>query len=236
MCAYFAGHWDTAVEFYAEAEQASRQIGRDHDAAAVAANRAEIMVQQGRIDEAVPVLAAAIRVLLAAQATSFLGFAMTVFGRAALAQGHYAEAMSRFGEARALCLEMGEIDESLTIDALAAECHLRSGDFAEALAFGTHAMNRAKQVGDDASATPLLHRVRGEALIAIGRLADGHATLRASLAAARERHAANEVEASLAALLKAGAAVDDAESAAWRSEWAELVDKLGIVTDVSASR
>lgn len=102
MCAYFAGRWDTAVEFYAEAERASRQIGRDHDAAAVAANRAEVLVQQGRIDEAVPVLTSAIRVLLAAHATSFLGFAMTVFGRAALARGDYAEAMSRFGEARRL--------------------------------------------------------------------------------------------------------------------------------------
>jgi tetratricopeptide (TPR) repeat protein len=236
MCAYFAGHWDTAVEFYAVAEQASRQIGRDHDAAAVAANRAEILVQQGRIEESVPVLAAAIRVLLAAQATSFLGFAMTVFGRAALAQGNYDEAMDRFGEARALSLEMGEIDESLTIDALAAECHLRSGEIAEALTFATHTMERAKQVGDDASAEPLLHRVRGEALIAMGRVADGHATLRASLAAARERHAANEVEASLATLLKAGAAADDAESAAWRSEWSELVERLGIVTVVRASR
>ncbi|MDT4909410.1 MAG: hypothetical protein QOI69_2651 [Pseudonocardiales bacterium] len=231
MCAYFAGHWNTAVEFYAEAEQASRQIGRDHDAAAVAANRAEILVQQGRIDEAVPVLAAAIRVLLAAHATSFLGFAMTVYGRAALARGRYAEAMNRFGEARALCLEMGEIDESLTIDALAAECHLRSGEVAEALAFATHTMDRAKQIGDDASAEPLLHRVRGEALIAMGRVADGQATLRASLAAARERHAANEVEASLATLLKTDGAVDAAERAAWRSEWADLVERLGIMRD-----
>jgi class 3 adenylate cyclase/tetratricopeptide (TPR) repeat protein len=232
MCAYFAGHWDTAVQFYAEAEHASRQIGRDHDAAAVAANRAEILVQQGRIDEAVPVLAAAIRVLLAANATSFLGFAMTVSGRAALAQGHYADAMSRFGEARALCLEMGEIDESLTIDALAAECHLRSGELAEALAFAEHTMGRAREVGDDASAEPLLHRVRGEALITMGRLADGQATLRAGLAAARQRHAANEVEATLATLLKTGAAADAAERAAWRSEWSDLVEKLGIIRDV----
>jgi len=78
--------------------------------------------------------------------------------------------------------------------------------------------------------------VRGEALIAMGDVADGRASLRASLAAARERHAANEVEASLAALLKSAAAVDDAESAAWRSEWFELVDTLGIVTEVPASR
>lgn len=108
---------------------------------------------------------------------------------------------------------MGELDESLTIDALAAEYYLRSGQVDEALTFAQITMARAKEVGDGASAEPLLHRVRGQALIAMGRVADGHATLRASLAAARERHATNDVEAALAALLAAGAGTDDAETA-----------------------
>ncbi|PZS31667.1 MAG: hypothetical protein DLM58_11330 [Pseudonocardiales bacterium] len=229
MCAYFAGRWDTAVRYYADAEQASRQIGRDYDAAAVAANRAEVLVQQGRIDEAVPVLAASIRILLAANATSFLGFAMTVYGRAALARGEYVEAMERFGEARALCLQMGEIDEALTIDALAAECHLRAREFTEAVAVADATMARAQRDCPGASAEPLLHRVRGEALIAMGRVRDGHAALRASLATARERRATNEVEVTLAALLRAGTPSDDEELASWRAEWSDLVAKLGIV-------
>ena len=57
------------------------QIGRDFDAAAAAANRAEVLIQQGRIDEAEPVLAPAIRTLVAANATSFLAFAVALRGR-----------------------------------------------------------------------------------------------------------------------------------------------------------
>jgi class 3 adenylate cyclase/tetratricopeptide (TPR) repeat protein len=235
MCAYFAGRWDTAVRYYAEAEQASRQIGRDFDAAAVGANRAEVLVQQGRVEEALPVLAAAIRVLLAAQATSFLGFAMTVFGRAALERGEYAEAMGRLGEARSLCLEMGEIDELLTIDALAAECHLRSGAVVEALAFADQTMARANQVSDGASAEPLLHRVRGEALIALGRTADGGLALRASLEAGRQRHARNEIEATLGALLRLDVAAEVLEARGWHDEWSELTALLGIVRQRNAA-
>jgi class 3 adenylate cyclase/tetratricopeptide (TPR) repeat protein len=229
MCAYFAGRWDAAVDLYAEAEQVSHQIGRDFDAAAAAANRAEILVQQGRIAQAEPVLVSAIRVLVAAQATSFLGFALTVYGRATAIRGDHSEAMNRFGEARALCLQMGEIDESLTVEALTAECHLRAGkpDFALSLAEDTLA--RARQVADGASAQPLLHRVRGEALIATGLTAQGQLALRDSLAISRQRQARNEIEAALTALIRCGAARTAEEMSLWSEERNRLVEQLGIV-------
>jgi class 3 adenylate cyclase/tetratricopeptide (TPR) repeat protein len=227
MCAYFTGNWDTAVTYYAEAERAARDIGREVDAAAGAVNRAEVLVQQGRIAEAEPVVAAAIRVLLPAHATSFLSFAMSIHGRIALAQGDHATAMDRLSAARTLAEQMGEVDELLTVDALAAQCLLEAGEAAEALRFADAALGRARS---ESSAESALHRIRGQALVVLGRAADGHAALRRALAGARRHSSRSDVELALAALLAAGAATDDAEAAAWQRESAELVVLLGIVS------
>ncbi len=228
MCAYFAGQWDVAVGYYAQAEQASRQIGRDFDAAAAAANRAEILVQQGHIEAAGPVLAATVPVLRAARATSFLGFALTIAGRLDLARGAYGDASDRLGDARSLCAEMGEVDEILTIDALVADCHLRAGKFDEALAGATATTER--MVRDTASAAPLAHRVRGEALIGLGQFTDGAAELRTALVAARHRRADYEVVATLQALLRCRVATDENERRTWIDEAQELSASLGIVS------
>ncbi|HJQ42474.1 MAG TPA: adenylate/guanylate cyclase domain-containing protein [Jatrophihabitantaceae bacterium] len=230
MCAYFAGRWDTALDYYAEAEQASKRIGRDHDAAAAAANRAEILIQQGRIDEAEPVLAAAIRVLVAAQASSFLGFAVSLYGRIALEQSNFDAAMDRFGEARELALEMGEVDESITSDALAADCLLRAGAPEQALSLADRTIRRAAQLVDGASAEPLLLRVRGEALLALREVDDGLAAVRASAHVARERGARHELQSALAALLRLDQDAPEVERAGWRTEEESLVRQLGIVS------
>ena len=99
--AYFAGRWDDALAYYERAGQASVRIGRDYDTAGVAANRAEVLIQQGRIEEADKVLGPGIRALLAATAKNLLPFTVTLWGRIALARGQFAEAMDKFGEARA---------------------------------------------------------------------------------------------------------------------------------------
>ncbi|MDT4936975.1 MAG: hypothetical protein QOG80_646, partial [Pseudonocardiales bacterium] len=235
VCAYFQGNWDAAVSYYAEAERASRHIGRDHDAAAAATNRAEVLVQQGRIDEAEPVVATAGRVLLGARATSFLGFATTVHARVALAHGDYPAAMDRLAEARSLCLEMGETDEALTIDALAAECLLRSGAPVDALSYAEVALAQVSEMGGEVTAEPALHRVLGEALLA-GGWTGGEAALRESLACARRRGARNEIERSLDTLLRHGIATDEDEELSWRAESAELAVMLGIVANEATDR
>jgi tetratricopeptide (TPR) repeat protein len=230
MSAYFGGKWDAAVAYYTEAEHTSRDIGRDFDAAAVAVNRAEVLVQQGRIDEAEPLLTDAIRVLLPAEATSYLAFAMTIHGRAALARGDVEQAADRFGTARQLCIDMGEADEALTADAMLAECMLVAGDPREAERMAVAALRRAD---DESSSVPTLHRVRGEASIALGDVDAGHAALREALQAARKRGSRSEVEAALDALLRHHVASDSAEALAWRAESAQLIVSLGIVTERS---
>jgi tetratricopeptide (TPR) repeat protein len=229
VCLYFAGKWDAAVRYYAEAEQTFRSIGRDHDAAMVATNRAEVLVQQGRIDEAEALVASAVRVLLGARATSYLGFAITVYGRVALARGDYDVALDRLAEARSMCMEMGEVDEALTVVALVAECLQRAGNPVDALSYAEAALAQMSDVRGEVTAEPALHRVYGAALLA-GGWPGGEQALRTSLATARRRGAPNEIFTSLDALLRHGVASDAAEAQTWRAELDELAVQLGIVT------
>ena len=232
MCAYFEGRWDTAAEYYEQAENAFRQIGRDHDAAATAANRAEILIQQERAAEAEPVLASAVRVLLAAHASLYLAFALNLHGRVALALGQYDLAMDRFGEARELALQMEDVDESITSDAFAAECLLRADEIDGALALVAQTRARVVDFGDGATAEPLLHRIHGEALVRTGQVAEGLASLRTALQCSRDRGAQHEIQSSLQALLELTDGMDAVECderASWRTEWEALVRQLGVV-------
>ncbi|WP_409454113.1 adenylate/guanylate cyclase domain-containing protein [Jatrophihabitans sp.] len=228
MCAYFAGNWDTAMTYYAEAERAARDIGREVDAATIAVNRAEVLVQQGRAAEAEPIVAAAVRLLVAAKATSFLSFALSIHGRIALAEGDFPSAMERLGAARAMAQDMGAAEELITADALVAQCLLERGQVAAALRLVDEALARG---GTDSSAEPGLHRTRGHALLALGRRAEGQLALRQALTTARRTNSRSDVELSLAALLAAEATLDEAEATAWQRESQELAVQLGIVSD-----
>lgn len=231
VAAYYAGRWSDAVDYYAIAENASREIGRDFDAAAVAANRAEVLLQQGRVADAGEALRPAIKSLTASRAASFLAFGLELQGRVTLASGDFEEAMTILQRARELCVEMGESDGELNIDAHLARCHFRADRLDEALELVDESLARTARSRDAATASPLLHRIRGEVLFARGQVRDAVTELRAALAAARAKDTNFEVEASLRLLLRYGAAADEAEAETWRAERAALADALGIVAD-----
>ena len=137
--------------------------------------------------------------------------------------------MERFADSRRDYLALGEAHEVLMIDALTAECHLLADEPARALELATQTMAALGKMDGVDNAVPLLERVRGAALVALGQTELGFQSLRASLAAARQRDADHEVATTLGALLSAGAAVSDEEAAQWRRERATIVAALGIV-------
>ena len=193
-----------------------------------ACNRVEVLVQQGRYDEAAPLSAGAVRTLVAANATSFLAFAVTLRGRVASASGDFAQAMDSFAEARMLCVDMGEIADSVAIETHSAECLVRAGQADEALAVIVDARERARRAGVLAALAPHLHSVCGEALCALGRSVEGHEELRLALRAAREHDTKYEIEASLRSLLDRQVAANADEQAAWMAERIALAATLGI--------
>jgi class 3 adenylate cyclase/tetratricopeptide (TPR) repeat protein len=227
VCAYFAGRWDDAVALYVQAEQTYWRVGREFDAAINAANRAEVLVRQGHLDDIDEIIAAATRVWSATGASSAMAFGLSLLGWASLARGEYDAALAQLAEARALCVGLGETDEIATIDGACALVHLRRGDAATALATAAAALHGDAATGGPA--TPLLERVRGEALVESGRQVAGFAALRASLEEARRRDAMHEVAEALDALLRLDAPGTGPERAAWQTERAALVERLGIV-------
>ena len=171
----------------------------------------------------------ALRVLVAAKATSFVSFALALYARAAMLDGDYAVAIDRLGEARALAVEMGETDEALSIQAFAAECLVLAGAPDGALQVVERARGEAAASLHTLTAEPGLHRARGIALVAVGRTEDGFAALHHALRVAQERFSNYEVQESLAALLRAGAASDELEAMSWEATRLELAGALGIL-------
>ncbi|HWB67351.1 MAG TPA: adenylate/guanylate cyclase domain-containing protein [Mycobacteriales bacterium] len=230
--AYYTGRWDLAAFEFTGAESAYRRIGREYDAAVNAANRAEVLIEQGRHAEAAPLLTDALAVWRAAGATSYLAFGTALLGRVALAEQRWDDAASLLGEARQMCADLGEADEVASADALLAECRLWSGDPAGALTLADETLLGLGHAAAAAAALPRLHRVRGEAMASMGRDAEATAALRASLQVSRDRAARHEVAAALAALLRSGSPVDEPEAASWRAEHDQLTVALGLVGPV----
>lgn len=234
MSAYFAGEWDAARAYYAQAEQATRRIGHDVGAAVCAANQAEILVQQNRSTEARKILGPTLRTLRAAKASSFVSFALALLARAELIDGDPERAMDHLREAHELAVEMGETDEAVAIQAAVAECLLASGDAEEALRVVEETRGEVGPALDTLAALPALDRAHGRALVATGRAADGVRVLRGALGVALERGSDYEAQACLAALVSSEAAANGLEARGWEASRRQLAERLGILDGPAA--
>ncbi len=228
MLAYHRGEWPKAMEHYAASERADIRCGKLWNAATPAANRAEILADQGRLEEARLALEKAMLTWRGVNAVSMIAFGDYQLGRIAARLGNPAEAMRRFDASRRHFSELGELTEVVVVDSLRAEALSLAGDPEAALALADATLARAHTLGGVSAMTPLLHRVRGAALRELGRPDEGERAVRDALDAARSRIARHEIAFAVAALIDEGMADDDLEEAQWRSELAQLVEELGI--------
>ena len=228
MLAYHRGEWPKALEHYAASERADIRCGKLWNAATPAANRAEILADQGRLEEARLALEKAMLTWRGVNAVSMIAFGDYQLGRIAARLGNPREAMRRFDASRRHFSELGELTEVVVVDSLRAEALSLAGEPEAALALADATLARAHTLGGVSAMTPLLHRVRGAALQEQGQPEEAERALRDALDAARSRLARHEIVFALAALTDAGMADDDAEEAQWRSELAQLIEELGI--------
>ncbi|MDQ1381016.1 MAG: hypothetical protein QOJ71_1735 [Actinomycetota bacterium] len=236
MCSYFVGRWDEALTHYVASEEAYLKIGRRFDAAIAWANQAEILLEQRRYEEAEGVLQAAMHEWRATKALGEIPFGNYLLGCIAARTGRCGEAMGLFAGARREFLALGESHEVLMIDALTAECHLSAGEPERALDLSGRTLTAIRQMDGVDNAVPLLQRIRGGALVALGETELGFQALRTSLAAARRREAGHEVATTLDALLSVAAQESAEEAEHWRRERATIVATLGIVERRSVSQ
>jgi tetratricopeptide (TPR) repeat protein len=228
MLAYHRGDWPKALQHYAASEQADIRCGKLWNAATPAANRAEILADQGRLEEARLALEKAMLTWRGVDAVSMIAFGDYQLGRIAARLGNTGEAMRRFDASRRHFSALGELTEVVVVDALTAEALSLAGDDEAALELADATLARAEALGGVSAMTPLLHRVRGASLQELGRAAEAERALREALDAARSRVARHEIAFALAVLIDEAMADDDAEEEAWRAELAQLGEELGI--------
>lgn len=227
VIAYFNGRWPEAVEHYRAAEAAYVGAGQRWLAANAGGNIAEVLADQGHLEQAKGIAEASLLVLRGVGASGETAFCELQLGKVAARAGDVAEAHRRLAAARDSFSAAGEAGEVILADGLLAECHTLAGAHADALTLVDDALLRARSAAG--ASTPLLQRVRGIALLGLGRRAEAEAELRQSLATSRGREAWHDVAFALRVLTRADLAADAGEAAAWHAELADLTGRLGLV-------
>jgi tetratricopeptide (TPR) repeat protein len=218
LTAYFRGEWGRAVGCYREAQQLFERCGYEWAAAMAAANVGEILLDQGRLDEAEPLVAAALRVCRVSGAPTDVGFTAALLGTLYARKGRHLDATELLSEAGASYAVTGERFELVDVDLRAAEALLLTG---RTVAAGQRLAGAAERLLEAAAAagvptgtggqlpmTPLtarLLRLEGVATQQLGETDVGVAQLRESLAVARRRRSQHDLLLALASLRDADA-------------------------------
>ena len=190
MRAYFLGQWPSALDHYRAAEEAYRRAGREWSAATCQANIAEVLSDQGHLDEAKPLLEQAMRVWRGIGAASEVTFGEYLLGRIAARTGRPEDALALYDSARRYLVDAGEQAEVHLVDALRAECLALAGQSADALAAADGLLAEALAGRGLPPTVPLLHRIRAAALAALGRPAEAADALGQSVQTARRARGA----------------------------------------------
>ena len=156
-------------------------------------NIGEIVLDQGRLEEAAELFRDALRAWQATGIRAGIAFAKRNLARVASRSGHHSEAIRLFEESLAETTAVGAHTDALETNARLAEGLLASGDSEGALALSSATLDRARSLGGVTALSPLLHRVRGAALARFRNFAAASEALELSLEAGRARNADYEV-------------------------------------------
>jgi tetratricopeptide (TPR) repeat protein len=170
------GRWPDASAMFARAAGAFRRVGDATDAANSDYNRADVLVRQGRFDEAWPLLQATLRVARAVGDEELVALVLKEQGRARSRAGDVEEALMLLGQARARLVDLGEPHEVVDADVAAAEAHLLAGRPQQALNLITQALTEAASLRA-ATLLPSAHRVHAAAVFACGVLGSARTAL-----------------------------------------------------------
>jgi class 3 adenylate cyclase/tetratricopeptide (TPR) repeat protein len=223
--AYLAGRWTEAADWYATSRQVAIEIGKAFGAAETGVNLAELLVNQGRLDEAEAVLVDSVRVLRAAGAVSFIAQGEIQLARVHLSRGEYADAERRAAAVAARLLELGQPATALEASLVGAEAVIRDGRPQEALALIDAAEAAAR--ADAVASLPRLSLQRARALLALDDPARAAELADAGLVAAREQELPYEEALLLRVASRARSRLGDEATAA--QEWRAAEDLLASV-------
>jgi class 3 adenylate cyclase/tetratricopeptide (TPR) repeat protein len=228
MFAHFMGRWDEALELYERAGEKWATRGDRWHGALATLNVADVLADQGRVEEAEPLLRDGLRVARAAQSGGRVADVAMTLGRLLSRAGRFEEAHALLVEAHEEYGRGGEQRELFRNDARIAECLMLQADSEGALALATSALERGRSLEGGFDVVAMLERVRGCALLQLGRLDDARAALDAAVEEARRRSADYELSLALDGL--AALAHERREDASeFEEERDTIVARLGVV-------
>lgn len=227
--AFWESRWSEALDLWGRAHDIAMKIGNPVDAAYDTNNIGEILADQGRLDDAEARFREAMRVWQAAGYRAGMGYAKIHLGRTFARAGRFDEAMQLISEGRQESADAGSEVDVLEADARIAECALLQGDPRRAFDVADVAAAHARALGGVAVQTPLLERVKGYALMQLGRLDTARDAFEESLRTGRARKADYDValtQRGLAELLRCSG---DPVPGGLEAEADATLERLGVV-------
>ena len=227
MFAWLEGRWDEAIELYDKGRQLRLKLGDAVDAATGTHNIAEVLSDQGRLDDARTLFEESLRVWRAAEFGIGVAYATSSLGRVASRSGDFGRAADLYETAREQFRAMVSEAEIVDTDARIAEALAFQGRSVDALELASAALERTAARGG-ATQDPMLYRIRGYAHAQLGAAGEALADLERSLEAGRSRNARYEIALTLDAMARV-AELEGVADAARRAEADELLAALGVV-------
>jgi len=180
--AYLEGRWKAALDFYGRAQDAFHRVGNEPEAAGSAANIGEVLVSQGKFNEAEQLLTEAERVLRAHKLLDQALFAEIQLARLHLLRDDK-EAMKELARIRTEAAKVGHTHWMVETAIYLGLGLVRQGDPGAALELLTEAQRSS---GGEAQVYACsLARVRALALAGLGRTEEAAEAVRAGLSQAR---------------------------------------------------
>lgn len=224
--AYYLGDWNGAIDHVARSRDLSARAGNDVQAASTGVNLGELLVSQGKTDDAEPVLTESRRVLQAAGDRDGAINAELQLARLLLRRGDTQEAEVLLRSVRDHANELGQLQFAYEAVLYLAECLVRDRSLDEALDLVDQATAHA---GEQAAMfAPQRARVVARALVLQGRLELAADELDTGLEAAEEMGLAYEEALLRVARLDLTAAAGDDPDPGERSGVDVLLADLGV--------
>ncbi|WP_370287682.1 adenylate/guanylate cyclase domain-containing protein [Nocardioides sp.] len=220
--AYHQGDWAEAASHYRKAQECYRRAGDRWQSAVMEVNLAELLIDRGRTGEGAELVSRTLPVWESAGQPAEVAFGRMLLGRAALAEGRFDDAREELRTASTLFEDAGERGSLRQVATCLAEIDVRSGRPAVAID-AISGLITSSPPGDQGIVT--LERLRGEALVLLGHLAQGTEAIEHSIRLARSRGAVHEVALGLDALDRHGVVLGTAA----RAERDAICARLGIV-------
>jgi tetratricopeptide (TPR) repeat protein len=228
VTAYFGGRWDEALELYERSRVAREHAGDVVRLGEAANNSAEILSDQGHLEQARALLESALRLWRAASYPIGIGLATSNLGRAAARAGDIDEAVRLLAGARERLEAIGAGGLALEARARDAERLVLSRQPGQALRVVRELRPHATSRDGTPVLRAMLDRLAGYALAQAGEPANAVARLEASLEVALAAGATYE-EAQTREALARVAALAGREAAGHATRAAELFAGLGVI-------